>query len=187
MHGDEVAHHVQAHAQAAFGARQRARPLREQVENMRQDVRTDAGAIVGHGDCHDVGNGHGQPHHALVARVFRCIAQQIGKHLGQAHRVGVHDDWCIGHGDNKLLLAFLQTRHDRFDGLRQHIGQQHRFPGQLDLPATDARRIEQVVKEARHVLDLALDHAGHFQYLGRRIRRARQQAGGHADRRQGIS
>jgi hypothetical protein len=53
--------------------------------------------------------------------------------------------------------------------------------------AADAGGVEQVVQQVRHVVDLAPDHPGQVQQLGRGVGDALEQRGGHADRRERVA
>ena len=161
---------------------------REQVEDVRQRVGRDADALVGDADRDLVGAA------SIASRMSpprrrspRGVVQQVAEHLRQPLRVAVH----AGRPRRELGAQALSLGVDRMaagiDRLGDDEAEVERAALEAELAGADARAVEQVVDQARHVRRLALDDlvlggANGVVGLGVLERRRR-----HADRRQRVA
>ena len=155
---DQVAHDRQSDAKPALRSVERLPFLDEQIEDARQHLRRDADPGVAHGQ-HDVvvdarrANGH----HAVRRRVLGRVGQEIRDHLAQARRVAVDAKAVPRHVHSQRVVALLEQRAGHLDRFRDHLGHLDDLGLQLDAAAGDAGDVEQVVHQAREVVDLPLD------------------------------
>ena len=91
--------------------------------------------------------------------VLRGVVEQVGDHLGEAHRVGVDDErrsrQLDRRGDGPPPRSAGGWSRPRGAPTACELDA---LPAQLDLAARDARDVEQVVDQAHHLVHLPLDH-----------------------------
>ena len=92
----------------------------------------------------------------------------------------------VGRDTASSVSLRLEQRRDRLDGLGHRPRQVERGTPQLDLALSDARQIEQVVHEADHLLDLALDDVAGLADAGVRRPEQLQDFYGIEDRRHRV-
>ena len=156
---DEAAHQRQAQPQAALRAVRGALGLGKQVKHAGLQLRFDADAVILHMHGHlPILQLHGDLELATVRGVFGRVIEQVGQHLHQPVFVADHLRQSGREHDIEPVPARLDQRARLFDGMGDHGIHVLRHAVQRDLAARDARDIEQVVHQARHVAHLAPDH-----------------------------
>src|SRR6185369_17560175 len=92
MQLDEPLRDREPDAEAALRAIERLIALHEQIEDVRQDLRIDADALIAHANLHDALDPRQTDLNApLVRRELRCIRQQVADHLREPVRIAVDD------------------------------------------------------------------------------------------------
>ena len=166
VHLDQAARQCQADAQPAALAGEAALALDEQVEHALDQLGRHAFAAVAHLDDRGAALGpHRDVDPAARRRVLQGVVEQVGHDLLDPGAVGVHPDLLQVALD--LVVQEAIAAAPGLDHRRHHRGQVERLALQPDLAAGDAPDLEQVVHQARHLLDLAgedradgLDHVG---------------------------
>jgi hypothetical protein len=133
-------------------------PAGENMSNSRAAAGRDADAVVRHGDERLGALPLGA--HAQVAAglgVVRRVVEQVREDLRQPHGVGVEPDRLAGQRHDELVLPALDRGAARLDRRGDHVRELDASAAQLETPVRDARDIEQVLEQARHVADLPLD------------------------------
>ena len=139
----------------------RALGLGEQVEDVRQQRRVDADAVVAMHDRH-----RRRARRRPAARsappgggVLRRVVQQVGEHLHQALAVAATRRMRRRQVELELVCRRSSiSGRACFDAAATTRAQCRRgWRSQLDLAARDARDVEQVVDQAGHVAHLARD------------------------------
>ena len=155
---DEAPHHREPDAQSALSAVQGAPLLHEEVEDVRQGLWRDADPRVSHADQHlralDRGRDGDLPPRLGV---LRRVGQQIRDRLGEATPIGDHRHPLRGGRERQVLEPLFQQRARHLDRLDDDVSHLDALLPELDLPARDARNVEEIVHQADDVLDLARD------------------------------
>jgi hypothetical protein len=100
--------------------------------------------------------------------VLGRVLHQRGDGLREAHRVGVEQHALARHQHRQAVAGGGDVRAARLERHVHHRLERHALAAQLQAPARHALDVDQVVDQARELLDLALDHAlapGHFRVL----------------------
>src|SRR5690348_3102062 len=156
---DQALHQGEPDAEPAFGAIERTLHLGEHFEYPRQQRGLDADPAVLHVDPDLVDFARrGKFDDAARFRILGGIGEQVGKNLCEAHRIGVEQDRGSGKILDHGLAALVDERADGFQRHRDDGTEIDACAAQLELAARDARHVEQVVEQQRHVLHLPLDH-----------------------------
>ena len=193
VHLDEAAHQRQPDAEPALRAPRRRVRLHEQIEHLRQRRRVDSDAVVADDDrTHDCRRPlststltpsrppSGVNLAALFSRLETTCARRVGSPL--------HAQALARLADGQVLLARLDQRPRRLDRARHDRVDLDRLEAQADLAPRDARDVQQVVDQARELVDLPVDDVARpLQPLRRRRRFARRRLGRVADRRQRVA
>jgi hypothetical protein len=185
---DDAARERQPDAEAALRARERRVRLDEQVEDRGQVLARDADPVVLHLDLgRAVVPLQRHPDPTARGRVLARVVQQVPDHLLQARGVAQHRHRPVGQRERQVLSLPLERRPMGFHRLRDRLAQVERLRAQADAAARDARDVQQVVEQPRHVPRLAVDHGDRpprrlveppvlFQDLGRVDDRAKRVA-----------
>ena len=143
MHADQASHQRQADAEPALRAPRRSIDLHEHVEHLRQRVRGDADAVVLHADHRVAILAAGADRDApAVVGVLRGVVEEVGEHLGEAHRIAADADRLGIEIDDQLVPQVVEHRPARFDRRLDDARQVERFLADLDDAARDARDFE---------------------------------------------
>lgn len=138
---------------AALGAGAGGAGLVEAVEDVREDVLGDAGAVVAHSDDDLVGRGaHRDPHRG--AAVLQGVADQVGQDDVQAARVQTGVDAALG-----VQVHRVQPR-PRVDARGDLVGQVHVVQHQPGRARVEAGHLHEVLDKAVEAARLA-DHQAH--------------------------
>ena len=132
--------------------------LVEHVEHVGQQLGGDARAVVGHLDHQRLPLA--APRQADVPagrRVAHGVGQQVGDHLHQPRRVAPPQHGRRRQADVEPVPALLHQRLHHLGRTLQQHGRARQRGLQPDAAARDARHVQQVVDQPRHVLDLAFD------------------------------
>ena len=97
-----------------------------------------------------------------IGRELGRVADQVADYLCEPHRVAVDVQRLAGSAHDDAVIARCDFRHGGLDRLADDRGDVHRLRFQVDLSLGDARYLEQVVDQPRHVLYLAVDHLAHL-------------------------
>ena len=146
------------------------RGLREHVEELRQELRRDADAVVPHATTASSPTLRACTRSGRPVGVLGGVVQQVGEHLRQAHRVGLERP-ARGQLHAELVRRAPRSAAGPSRPRRPGSPRARALPAQLQLAARDARDVEQVVEQPRDVRDLALDHV--LRPLQLRLGRAR--------------
>ena len=186
VHAHDALHEREADPEAALRAVRRAVGLREQVEHVRQQLRVDAAAVVAHLRPRLAAVDRDREHDAPARRrVLGRVVEQVDEHLDQPRAVALDRHRRVRQLHRQCVLALLDVRARLFHGRHRDLVQVEDLVLQFDQAARDARDVQQVVDQLRHVAHLARDdvaglqaqplvHFGQAQELGRaRDRRQR--------------
>jgi hypothetical protein len=126
VHLDQPPHKRQPDPQPALCLLQRPIHLTEHVEDVGQLVGrdADAGVLDRHHHVAPLPLG-GQPDLAPTVVVLGGVVQQVGEHLSEPGRVGVHDDRVLGQPDGQFVAHLLDQRAARLHGTAHHRRQLH--------------------------------------------------------------
>jgi hypothetical protein len=134
------------------------RALRERFEDARQEIRRDARAVVDDLELDDIAVGaRGNADVPSGRRVLRRVVEQVDDHLREPPAVGVDDEAGRRHGHGERVLALLDERARRFDGVGDDGRELDRSALEVQTAAHRARHVEQIVDEAHEVIHLPLD------------------------------
>ena len=159
MEFDQALNQRKTQPQAAVLAVGGALGLDEQVEQLRHRLCVQPDAIVGHLQHEHAGlRRRTDRNAALVGRVARGIAEQVADHLHQAGLVAADKAATGGAVDPDRVPLGRHHRAYLFQRLVQHQHHVDPLHVQRDQPLRDARDVDQVFHQARHVADLAVDH-----------------------------
>jgi len=134
--------------------------LREQLEDLAELSGRDPDSVIGDRDL----EGHGIPDMsreldpAARGRVLHRVAHQIPEHLDQARAVGQEAYRLFRQADVEGVSARLDLVAAGVDGRLGHLVEAQPLETELHQAACDARHVEEVVDQARHLIHLALDH-----------------------------
>ena len=158
MQLDDVANDGQAEAETAAGALQRLVALHEALEDLADERRRNAVAVVVDGE-HRAAALAPQDNADAAARAGELggVGEQVADHLRQPHRIAVDPQRLLGHRQHRRRRPASHRRLRLLEGAHGNVAQVDSLSVQLDLAGGDARDIEQVVDESRQVPDLALD------------------------------
>jgi hypothetical protein len=126
-----------------------------------------------------------EPDVSAYRRVLGGVAEQVRNYLDQPLAVGDDFDRPRRQVGFERVLAAVEIGAARIDRRFDDLGSADPVAAQFEHAARDARDVEQVVDQARHLRDLALDHFDRF--LDFRIRQALQVEGGVAHRRERVA
>ena len=143
--------------------------LDEQVEDSREQLGGDAGAVVLDPDDDFAAGAVAagaltrfapRAHRDLSAalRVAGGVGEQVRHHLGEPHRIAVDPQPFIGDLEGEVVIALLEEIARHLDRLGDHLGDFDPLLAQLHLPAGDLRDVEEIVDQPGEVIDLSLDH-----------------------------
>ena len=157
MASHEIPHEREADAEALADALGRFVDLHEEVEDLRELVGRNADAVVGHADHHVGALGTRRDLDAAAGLgVLDRVEDDVLEDLLQAHAIGVQPDRIRGNVDRDLVASRLQRCAARLERMPDFRADIQRLAPQLDRPPSDARDVEQVIHEARHLRDLAV-------------------------------
>src|SRR5262249_31754125 len=149
---DESFDHREPQAKSAAGSIDGLRGLGERLKYVRQHVGRDAHAGVAHAQHnHWAFDLEADDDSAASRCEFFRVAQEVAQRLGQANGISVHpkEPW---------LEMALEVNTARFEahamvihGAAHQISELQAFGFELDLAARNARDVEQIVDQARHV------------------------------------
>ena len=140
----------------------RSRPpcdLREELEDLRQHRRLDphpgisdpdrdlAVAVLGY-----------QDDRAARVGVLGGVVQQVAEDLFQSHGVGREGEGIRRELDGQLVAAILDQGTSGGHRPVDDPAEVDHFPAKLDFPTVDPGDVHQVLHQAAHGLDLALEH-----------------------------
>src|SRR5438309_5315885 len=155
---DEPANQRQADPKAAARASAGLRTLHEELERVLPQILCQAGAVVLHADDEVVAvhmGAYQDP--AANVGVLGGVVQQIGEDLREPGGIGEEHHGLGRQIERNPVAALVDERARALDRLLDHGAQEERLLAKLDLPAGDARDVEEIVDQPRHVLDLSLD------------------------------
>ncbi len=156
---DQIAHQREADAQPALRMPSARMALRKHVENVRQRIGRDSGAIVVHRDHHVLTfAARAQRDAAARCGVLGGIVEQVGEDLREAHHVRLQHDRLRGKRHRELVLRGVDQRPARLERGVDHRCEIDRLLTQLDLAQRDSGHFHQVVDQPRHVADLPIHH-----------------------------
>ena len=162
----------QAQPEPATGAFAVVPVLHEELEDAGQHFRRDADAVVADAN-------HSLPARAFdvdfdqpsVRTVLAGIVQQIAQHLRQARCIGVDQNRLRRRAHLELVTRLVECRPHGLQCIVDRLQRVHRRALEHDAPVPDARQLQQVVDQMRHLLDLTLDqrhrHAANLCALAR--------------------
>ena len=157
----------------------------EGVENVGQEFRCHAAAVVGDNDADGglTGDGAGKlgdvkADRAAVGRVFYRVGQQIDQYLPQTH--AVTNEELMRHimgADHEVLRLFRRTGTDDAVDLTDLLGKAYRLPDNADLSRLDLAHVQHIVDEGQHMLAGGVSFADVIAHFVRHGRLAFHQAG----------
>ena len=160
VHRQHALRDGEADAEPAVRASRRRAGLRVELEDVRQRVGRDAGAVVGDRHAHPVGWRIGfDADRAFGRREARGVVEQVAERLRQARAIGIDPDSGIGKVGDERVAARLQQRLRRLDRRGEQALQLQRLAVELDAALGDARDVEQIVDAPCEVVDLAAHDA----------------------------
>ena len=188
MHLDQAPHQRQADAEPALRAVDGAADLAEHLEHAGQCIAGDPDpGVADHHHGLFSFTPHRQPDAAARRRVLGGVVEQVGHHLGNAGRVGVHQQRLVRHIHLQRMLAGLDQRQAGLDRAGQDGAQVGALALEFELAAADAGDVEQVVDQVHHVADLALHHFPDLAHRRRIVAAQAHHRQAVADRRQRIT
>jgi len=166
----------------------RAGELRERLEQARRRLGAEADAVVLDADHRlPALDGSAQADRALRLGIACRVVQQVAEHLRQACRVGV-EHGGLGRQDHRQPVA--GGGDVRAAGLERHVDhalERDALLAQREAAARDAADVEQVVDQARELVDLPVDHLAAPGHLWIELVLLAEDGDGVADRRQRIA
>ena len=168
----QSAHEGQAKAEAAARAVQPRFRLLENVEDVGKHLRIDADARIGDINRRDAAfRVEADLHRNRAARrgKFVGIVKQVPDHLHEARGIALHPQRRVGQAELDRQLAFLDNNAVIVDRLPHEAHDIAALLAQQHLPAREARGIEQIVDEARHMRHLPVDDVAQLP-VARRVR-----------------
>ena len=163
MQPDQPLHQGEPHAEPPLRAVQRLLALLEEIERRTQQVRVHADAIVLHRDEHLAilaARAHG--HLSAFVSVLGRVVQQVLHHLRQARLIGQHRErLTLGEVDGQRVAAGLHPLQRAVHRRAHHPAHIERLPVERNGGARDARYVEEIVDQARHLAGLARKHLAH--------------------------
>ena len=157
---NELARQRQADAQAGVAALEALVGLLEEIEDpvLHRRVDADAGVAHGHLDARRLDLGL-DVDAAARRRVAAGVVEQVREHLQQPRRVADHRARHVGPAARELQAPRRRRRLGELDRRAQQRDQLDVLHVQRELAGGDARDVEQVVDQAHHVAQLAIEDA----------------------------
>ena len=145
----------------AFGVPSAALKLAERVKHLRQVLRVDADAVVFDRNHKVVPLARCRELDAAAAvGILGGIGEQVGKHLPQAHRVGLKPR-LVRQVDRQLVSALLERRLHHLDRALDRVAQLYRLLLDFELFLRNAGDVEQVVEQPRDGVEMSAHHPHH--------------------------
>ena len=181
-------HQREANTKAAIGPPRHALDLRKNLEDPDQAIGSDADPVVLDRQRQRVAvDDTRQVDLTAGVAIFRGVRQQVREDLRQPQMIRVEQDRFGRQMQRQVLVLGLQRRTGRFHSGIHHVGHHQRFQLEMQLALRDARDVEQVIEQQRHVRRLALDdHLRALELRGRDLRRGNQ-PGRRTDRCQRVA
>ena len=101
----------------------------------------------------------GEIDRAARLHVARRVLEERREHLRQARRVGVHHGALARQQHREMMARGVDVGPRRFERHVDRRLQRHALAAQQELAARDALDVQEIIDQARELLDLALDHA----------------------------
>jgi hypothetical protein len=157
VHFHQLPHQRQADTQAAARALERSVGLHEEFEDLVEQMRRNADALVADAHANDVAFHRClEPDAAIELAVLAGVVEKIGEHLRQALGIGVEVMLARRQIHHQVLAGVVDGRARGLDGVIEHGAQHHAPLAHLQAPARDARDVEQIIDQAHQLAQLAL-------------------------------
>jgi hypothetical protein len=138
----------QPQPEPALRARQGPLALDERLEDLRQERRGDPYPCVAHGDGGAITVGaEREGDLAAAGRELGRVVEQVADHLRDPRDVDVRQHPGVGERRPEGDPAFVHQESEVLRGPGHHLAQVDGRAPQLDLSASDARHVEQVVDD----------------------------------------